>query len=67
MNPAQEWQRGRDEFKFSSGNKVQVIATEEIGKIIACGTDNDKIVYMIKIPGQSTCISVFQDEIKSCP
>ena len=49
MNPSQNWQRARDQFKFNSANQVIIKSTSQIGVVVCTGTNDEGRVYMIKL------------------
>jgi hypothetical protein len=54
MNPSQNWQRSRDQFKFNTSNSVRIKDTGEVGVIICTGEDDGERVYMIKLNNAAT-------------
>jgi len=65
MDALQNWHKGRDKWRFNTGNSVRIISTGEIGTVKCGGTDNDVPVYCLEVPSSKVWITVKEHEVES--
>jgi hypothetical protein len=42
----------RNTWRYNTGDTLRVVETGEIGTVIGMGQNEEKLVYMLKIPGR---------------